>query len=355
MEKQVNPPQISVAPMMEVTDRHCRFFLRQIAPDVRLYTEMITAQAVLRGDRDRLLGFDAMEHPVAVQLGGHDPGQLAAAARVAAAYGYDEVNLNVGCPSDRVQDGRFGACLMNDAGLVARCIAEMRESVRVPVTVKTRIGVDDNDQYEFLAGFVESVARAGCRTFIVHARKALLQGLSPRENREIPPLRYDVVYRLKAEFPDLTVIINGGVGTIGDIETHLANLDGVMLGRKVADDPYFLAEVQARFFPGRNSPAVPDRETVVRRMCDYVRRESGRGVRLHHVTRHMLGLYRGLPGARGWRRFLSERACRSDATANLLIESLNERKRISGGESAQESRQKTRADNGRTCGPFRAL
>lgn len=313
---------VSVAPMMDVTDRHCRYFLRQLAPDVRLYSEMITAQAVLHGDRRHLLGFDPVEHPLAVQLAGHEPAELAEAARLAVAFGYDEVNLNVGCPSDRVQNGRFGACLMNDADLVARCVADMRAAVAVPVTVKTRIGVDDRDTYEFLADFVRRVSAAGCETFIVHARKAILSGLSPRENLAIPPLRYDVVHRLKAEFPQLTIIINGGITTIEGIAAQIGKVDGVMLGRKAADDPYFLTEVQQKFLGQEDSAARPERELVVRRMYEYARREAQGGVRLHHVTRHMLGLYHGRPGARGWRRFLSENACRRGAAPELLIESL---------------------------------
>jgi tRNA-dihydrouridine synthase A len=308
--------------MMDVTDRHCRYFLRQIAPDVRLYTEMITAEAVLHGDRDALLGFDPAEHPVAVQLAGHKPVRLAKAARIAAGFGYDEINLNVGCPSSRVQDGRFGACLMKDAALVARCVAAMKAATSVPVTVKTRIGVDEQASYEFFAAFIREVAAAGCRTFIVHARKALLQGLSPEENRRIPPLRYDLVYRLKAEFPGLAVVINGGVGTVAEIERHLEHgVDGVMLGRKTSDDPYFLAAVQQRFF-GTGATKAPDREAVVRRMYDYACRELETGTRLHHITRHMLGLYRGRPGGRGWRRFLSERAVRPGAPPGLLLESI---------------------------------
>lgn len=314
-----NMPLLSVAPMMDVTDRHCRYFLRLLAPGIRLYTEMVTAAAVIHGDRPRLLAFSAEEHPVAVQLGGHDPAELAEAARVAAGFGYDEINLNVGCPSDRVQSGRFGACLMTDAGLVARCVAAMRAAVDVPVTVKTRIGVDDHDSYEFLAAFVATVAAAGCDTFIVHARKAILQGLSPRENRTVPPLRYEVVHRLKRDFPGLAIVINGGIGTLEDIDAQLRLVDGVMLGRKAADDPFFLAEVQARFLGG---PCAPERAAVVRRMYEYARREAGAGVRLHHVTRPMLGLYHGLPGARAWRRFLSERACRGDATPELLLQSM---------------------------------
>jgi tRNA-dihydrouridine synthase A len=307
--------------MMDVTDRHCRYFLRLLAPGVRLYTEMITAQAILRGDRARLLAFDPAEHPVALQLGGSDPRDLAAAARAGADAGYDEVNLNVGCPSDRVRDGRFGACLMAEPGLVADCVAAMAAAVRVPVTVKTRIGIDDRDDFAFLATFVARVAAAGCRTFVVHARKAVLAGLSPRENRTVPPLRHDVVHRLKAEFPELCVVVNGGITTLEGIAAQLARVDGVMLGRKVAEDPYFLTAVQERFL-GAPAGGAPDRESVVRRMQDYAEREGLRGVRLHHITRHMLGLYHGHPGARRWRRFMSERAGRPEATPALLTGSL---------------------------------
>lgn len=312
-------PQISVAPMMDVTNRHCRYFLRQIAPDVRLYTEMLTAQAVLHGDRQRLLAFDPAEHPLGVQLAGSDPHELAQGARIAVAFGYDEVNLNLGCPSNRVQSGRFGACLMTDSERVAQCVAAMAEAVSVPVTVKTRIGVDEADSFDFLAGFVERIARTGCNTFIVHARKAVLRGLSPRENREIPPLRYPVVYQLKGEFPELTIILNGGVHTLEAIGEHLAHVDGVMLGRKACDDPYFLAAVQRRFLGTHHNVPAPDRELVVRRMYEYAR---GRNMCVRHVTRHMLGLYHGLPGARRWRRFLSEQSSRTDAAPEVLLESL---------------------------------
>jgi tRNA-dihydrouridine synthase A len=308
--------------MMDVTDRHCRYFLRLLAPDVRLYTEMLTAEAVVHGDRAALLGFDPTEHPVAVQLAGHDPARLGEAARIAAGFGYDEVNLNVGCPSGRVRDGGFGACLMLDPALVARCVEVMSNAVSVPVTVKTRIGVDERDSYEHLAAFVRQVADAGCGTFVVHARKALLGGLSPRDNLRIPPLRHAVVHRLKADFPHLVIVINGGIGTVEDIAGHLGKVDGVMLGRKIADDPYFLTEVQHCFFGGRTTNALAERTAVVERMCDYARREVRAGVRLHHITRHMLGLYHGVPGARGWRRFLSECVSRADASPELLIRSL---------------------------------
>jgi tRNA-dihydrouridine synthase A len=320
--KTATVPKVSVAPMMAVTDRHCRYFLRQLAPAVRLYTEMVTSQAILRGEHGRLLGFDPAEHPVAAQLGGHDPSELAEAARIAAGYGYDEINLNVGCPSGKVHNGGFGACLMMDAARVARCVAAMRAAVTVPVTVKTRVGVDDHDSYGFFADFIGTVAAAGCDTFIVHARKAILRGLSPRDNLVIPPLRHATVYRLKADFPRLDVIINGGIRTLDEIDTHLGHVDGVMLGRKVAEDPFFLTQVQARFFGRAGGSAMPDRAAVVRRMYDYACRQSRAAVSLRHVARHMLALYHGVPGARMWRRSLSERASRDDATPDALIQCL---------------------------------
>lgn len=315
--------RICVAPMMDVTDRHCRYFLRQLAPRVRLYSEMITAEAIIHGDRNRLLDFDAAEHPLAIQLGGHDPGSLARAARVAAAWGYDEVNLNVGCPSDRVREGRFGACLMLDAGRVARCVEAMAEAVPVPVSVKTRIGVDDHDSYEFLAGFVERVSAAGCSTFIMHARKAILGGLSARENREIPPLRPERVHRLKQDFPQLTLVTNGGIRELATIRDELAAVDGVMIGRKAAEDPCFLARVEAEFLPGPGTGGIVERERVVERMADYAARQARLGVPLHRVTRHMLGLYHGQRGARAWRRFLAEGARAADASPRLLVSSLD--------------------------------
>lgn len=308
--------------MMDVTDRHCRYFLRLLAPGVRLYTEMLTAQAVLNGNRAALLGFDAGEHPVAAQLAGRDPAELAAAARVVADFGYDEINLNVGCPSDRVSSGGFGACLMLEPQLVARCVDAMMQATDVPVSVKMRVGVDEHDSYGFLAGFVAQVAARGCRTFIVHARKAILRGLSPRQNLSVPPLRYELVQRLKADFPHLGIVVNGGIGSIAEIARHLQHVDGVMLGRKAAEDPYFLTEVQRHFFPAGDGRVVPDRAAVVRLMCDYARREMARGARLHHITRHMLGLYRGMPGARHWRRFLAVRAGSAQARPELLLDSL---------------------------------
>jgi tRNA-dihydrouridine synthase A len=317
-------PLISVAPMMNCTDRHCRFFLRQLAPGVRLYTEMLTAQAIVFGDRGRLLEFDAGEHPVGVQLAGNDARLLAEAARIVAARGYDEVNLNLGCPSSRVQSGRFGACLMTDAGRVADCVTAMREAVMVPVSVKIRTGVDDHDSYEFLANFVQRLAAAGCRTFIVHARKAVLAGLSPGANLRVPSLQYPMVYQLKRDFPRLTVHINGGISTLAAIARHLEQADGVMIGRKAYEDPYFLTTVQARFLNAGHGadPPAPARSEVLRRMVAYARRQQEQGVRLHQITRHLLGLFHGVPGARSWRRFITVEALRPDGSPELLLRSL---------------------------------
>jgi len=318
------PGRVSIAPMMDWTDRHCRYFFRLLTPAAKLYTEMVTAQAVLHGDHDRLLAFDPAEHPVALQLGGSEPVALAAATRIANDYGYDEINLNVGCPSDRVQSGSFGACLMADPERVADCVAAMRENAVVPVTVKTRIGIDDRDDYEFLERFVQTVSGAGCHDFIVHARKAILAGLSPKQNRSIPPLRYDVVYRLRQEFPALTVVLNGGIETLGAVRAHLQHVDGVMIGRKAYSDPWFLVELQSALAatPGVAAVVAGNREDVVREMAAYAGRQLAAGVRLHHVTRHMLGLFTGQPGARRWRRFLSEQAARPDADERVLIDSL---------------------------------
>jgi tRNA-dihydrouridine synthase A len=295
-----------------------------VSPSVRLYTEMITAQAIIKGDSQRLLAFDPTERPLALQLGGSEPDALAEAARIAEPFGYDEINLNIGCPSDRVQTGRFGACLMAEPERVAECIAALRQATRQPVTVKTRIGIDDHDDYEFLARFVAEVSAAGCGLFIVHARKAFLQGLSPKENRTVPPLRYDRVYRLKREFPDLTIVINGGIDSADAVSGHLEHVDGVMIGRKAYSDPFFLAELQARFLPGPSGQAwrAPERPQVVRAMAAYAEREMSRGARLHHITRHMHGMFAGLPGARRWRRFISENAARPGAGPEVLLESL---------------------------------
>ncbi|MCH2395117.1 tRNA dihydrouridine(20/20a) synthase DusA [Oceanibaculum sp.] len=309
---------LSVAPMMDWTDRHDRFFLRQISRHALLYTEMVTTGAVLHGDRQRLLRFDAAEHPVACQLGGSEPDDLARAAEIVAGFGYDEVNLNCGCPSDRVQKGRFGACLMAEPQTVAAGVKAMIAATSLPVTVKSRIGVDEMEDYADLKRFIETVADAGCRTFIVHARKAWLKGLSPKENREIPPLRYELVYRLKQELPELTIVLNGGVTSLDQAAAHLAEVDGVMIGRAAYQEPYMLAEADRRFF-GASAPA-PSRRQALEAFIPYVERELAEGTPLAHMTRHILGLYNGLPGARAFRRYLSENAHRPGADASLILE-----------------------------------
>jgi len=312
--EKIQPWRLCTAPMMDWTDRHCRYFHRLLSPHVRLYTEMVTAPAVVHGDRARLLGFDPSEHPVALQLGGSDPRELAEAARIGETMGYDEINLNVGCPSDRVQSGRFGACLMREPALVADCVAAMRAAVRIPVTVKCRLGVDEQDEYADLERFIETVRASGCTVFVVHARKAWLEGLSPKENREVPPLNYERVYRLKHEFADLTIVINGGIATVAEIDEHLRHVDGVMLGRTAYHEPYRLAEVEARLF----GTPLPDRDEVLARLRPYVDAHLARGDRLQHISRHILGLYQGLPGARAYRRVLSERAHHMDAGFEVI-------------------------------------
>ena len=308
--------RLSVAPMMDCSDRHCRFFLRLIGRRVLLYTEMITTIAVLRGIRARLLGFDEAEHPIALQLGGSEPDALAACAAVAEEFGYDEVNLNLGCPSDRVQSAKFGACLMAEPTLVARGVSAMIAATRLPVTVKTRIGVDERDSYDELLDFVHRLADAGCRSFAIHARKAWLHGLSPRENREIPPLRWDVVHRLKADNPELEIVLNGGIDDLDQVEAQLALVDGVMIGRAAYHDPYMLATIDRRFF-GEFSP-VPNRSDIVDRLLPYAEACCARGVPLKSITRHILGLFQGVPGARVWRRHLSTEAHREGAGANVI-------------------------------------
>lgn len=305
-----------IAPMMEWTDRHCRYFLRQISRHCLLYTEMVTAHAVLHGDRRHLLGFDSAEHPVALQLGGSDSAALAEASRIGEQAGYNEINLNLGCPSDRVKAGRFGACLMAEPETVAECVTAMVRAVDIPVTVKTRIGIDDRDSYAELDAFVRLLADCGCRTVIVHARKAWLQGLSPTENRSVPPLRYDRVYRLKSDHPELEIVINGGITTLAEAHTHLEHVDGVMLGREAYHNPWILADVDATFFNDQASPLT--RDAVIDRMLPYIDRELNSGTALKHITRHMLGLYQGVPGARAWRRYLSEHAYRANANSSVL-------------------------------------
>ena len=309
--------RLSVAPMMDWTDRHCRFFHRLLAPRALLHTEMLTTGAVLHGDRARLLAFDAAESPVALQLGGSEPDDLAACARLAETEGYAEVNLNCGCPSERVQRGAFGACLMREPGLVADCVAAMRAATSLPVTVKCRIGVDDSEEWDFLLAFVDRVAEAGCRVFAVHARKAWLKGLSPKQNREVPPLRYEVVRRLKAERPDLGIVVNGGITTAGQAAGHLRWADGVMIGREAYRNPWSLrgfAETVQGPQPART------REAVVEAMADYAARRPE--VPLRAVARHMLGLFNGLAGARAWRRTLSEGLQEPGAGPGLLAEAM---------------------------------
>ena len=310
--------RLSVAPMMDWTDRHCRYFHRLMAPHARLYTEMVTSAALVHGDRQRLLGFDDAEHPVALQLGGSDPQELAQAARIGADFGYDEINLNVGCPSNRVQSGRFGACLMHEPALVADCFTSMREAVTIPVTIKCRLGVDDQDEYADLQHFIETVAARGCGIFIVHARKAWLKGLSPKENREVPPLNYQRVYQLKRDFPALTILINGGIQSLAEVQTHLVHTDGVMLGRTAYHEPYRLAELEHALF----GTPLPDRMALIRQMREYTERHLAEGGKLNHISRHLLGLFQGLPGARGWRRHLSENAHRDNADWGVVERSL---------------------------------
>ncbi len=295
-----------VAPMMDATDRHCRYFLRLISHHALLYTEMLTSAAIVHGDRDRLLGFDPMEHPVALQIGGSDPQQMADAALIGEDFGYDEINMNVGCPSQRVQDGRFGACLMTEPERVAQCIAAMQAQVSIPVTVKCRIGVDHMDSYEELAQFIATIAQAKCNSVIVHARKAYLKGLNPKQNRNIPPLDYDRVYRLKNDFNDLEVIINGGITTLDDSSRHLHYVDGVMLGREAYHNPYLLKDVDALYYGHQETPR--SREDVVEAMIPYLDQHAADGVRLSNMTRHLMGLYLGQPAARVWRRYLGEHA-----------------------------------------------
>jgi len=313
--------RFSIAPMLDWTDRHCRYFHRQLTRNTLLYTEMVTTGAIIHGKGD-YLAYSEAEHPVALQLGGSDPAALAQCAQLAQARGYDEINLNVGCPSDRVQNGRFGACLMGEAALVADCVKAMRDVVSIPVTVKTRIGIDDQDSYEFLCDFIGTVAQqSGCDTFIIHARKAWLSGLSPKENREIPPLDYPRVYQLKRDFPQLTLAINGGVKTLEEAKEHLQHLDGVMMGREAYQNPGLLAQVDRELF-GSSTPDA-DPVAVVRAMYPYIERELAQGTWLGHVTRHMLGLFQGIPGARQWRRYLSENAHKPGAGIKVVEKALS--------------------------------
>ncbi len=311
--------------MMEWTDRHCRFLHRLLSRHALLYSEMVTAEAVIRGDRLRLIGFDKAEHPVAVQLGGSEPQRLAEAAKIAEGFGYDEVNLNVGCPSDRVQSGRFGACLMREPELVGECVSAMRNAVSVPVTVKCRLGVDDQDPEEALRAMIRACAQGGVNTFIVHARMAWLRGLSPKENRDVPPLDYDLVYRVKRENPQLTIVINGGVADLDAAEKHLAHVDGVMLGRAAYQYPAILLDADARFFGGARRTM----EEALEDYIAYVERQLALGVPLNTLTKHTLGLFSGQPGGRQFRRHLSENATRRGAGIDVLLGALFQVSRLS--------------------------
>src|SRR4051794_40206054 len=313
--------RFSVAPMMDWTDRHCRVFHRLLTRRALLYTEMLTTGAIIHGDRVRLLGFDQSEHPVALQLGGSDPRELAEAARIGEGFGYDEINLNVGCPSDRVKDGRFGACLMAEPDVVAACVAAMKRAVKIPVTVKCRIGIDDQDPEVSLDLLARAVVAAGSDALIVHARKAWLTGLSPKENRDIPPLDYNRVYRLKQAMPDVPVIINGGVGGLAEAKAHLAHVDGVMLGRAAYQEPWRLLPVDADIFG--EAPRFATMKDVFEAMAPYIERELARGTRLHAITRHFVGAYHAVPGARAFRRHLAEHGVKPGAGIDVLRDAID--------------------------------
>src|SRR6202140_4427025 len=316
MISNINDLRFSVAPMMDWTDRHCRVFHRLMTRRARLYTEMLTTGAILHGDRARLLGFDASEHPVALQLGGSEPRDLATAAKIGEDFGYDEINLNVGCPSDRVKDGRFGACLMAEPALVAACVDAMKRAVNIAVTVKCRIGIDDQDPEIALDTLGRNVAAAGAGALVVHARKAWLNGLSPKENRDIPPLDYDRVYRLKASLPDVPIIINGGIASLGEAKAHLLHVDGVMLGRAAYQGPWRLLAAEPEMF-GEAAPLATMTD-VFEAMMPYIERELGRATRLHSITRHFVGAFHGVRGARAFRRHLAENGVRPGAGVNVL-------------------------------------
>jgi len=316
----ISDHKFSIAPMMDWTDRHCRVFHRLLTRRARLYTEMLTSAAIVHGNRARLLAFDASEHAVALQLGGSDPRELADAAGIGEDFGYDEINLNVGCPSDRVKEGRFGACLMAEPALVAACVDAMKRVVEIPVTVKCRIGIDDQDPEEALDRLARGVVAAGADALIVHARKAWLKGLSPKENREIPPLDYQLVYRLKAAMPNVPIIINGGIGSLAEAKAHLAHVDGVMLGRAAYQEPWRLLEVDPELF-GEAAPHATMKEAL-EAMMPYIARERADGTRLHAITRHFVGAYHGVPGARAFRRHLSEHGVKPDADLEVLRDAI---------------------------------
>jgi tRNA-dihydrouridine synthase A len=320
MHRTLPPHRLCTAPMMDWTDRHCRYFFRQLTRRAMVYTEMITCGALLHGDVERHLRFHPAEHPIALQLGGSDPDELAGCARLGSDRGYDEINLNCGCPSERVVHGSFGACLMNEPELVADCVRAMREASRAPISVKQRLGIDRVDDYDFVRRFVETVAGAGCSVFIVHARNAVLKGFSPKENREVPPLRYAEVYRLKREFPELTIVINGGVHDWAAVDSHLSHVDGAMLGRAAYHDTYLLAHADRQAFGG-NDP-IPSREQAVHAMYRYACEEVNGGTQLRAIARHMLGLFHGSQGARLWRRLLSDAAALARNDPQLLLSAL---------------------------------
>ena len=308
--------RLCTAPMMDWSDRHCRFFFRQLSPHAVVYSEMVTSGALVHGDVERHLRFDPAEHPVALQLGGSDAADLAHCARLGEQYGYDEINLNCGCPSERVQHGAFGACLMAEPQLVAGCVQAMRDATSLPVTVKHRLGINSIEAYEFVRDFVATVADAGCETFFVHARNAILKGLSPKDNREVPPLKYDYVYRLKHDFPHLRIVVNGGIGTLDAVEPHLSHVDGVMLGRVAYHDPYVLAQAEVRLFGG----ALRSRSAIVDDMFAYATNQVAGGTPLRAIVRHMLGLYHGQPNARVWRRMLSDANMLAANRPGLLLD-----------------------------------
>ena len=312
--------RLSVAPMLDWTDRDFRYLLRLISKHALLYTEMVTTGAIIHGNRQRFLAHDECEYPLALQLGGSDPKDLATCAKLGEEAGYDEINLNVGCPSDRVQSGSFGACLMVEPKLVAECVAAMRDVVDIPVTVKTRLGIDEHDSYQFLCDFIEPVAEAGCEIFILHARNAWLKGLSPKENRDIPPLRYDFVYQAKRDYPTLHIDINGGIHSLDEAQQHLSHVDGVMMGRAIYNDPYLLAEVDSLLFDDQY--LVPTRHQVIENMLPYIGKRMSEGRPLKSITRHMLGVFQGQPGARAWRRHISENAHQKGAGLEVLTDAL---------------------------------
>ncbi len=313
--------RFSVAPMLDWTDRHCRYFHRLLSKNALLYTEMVTTGAILHGSKERFLAFNKAENPVAFQLGGSDPADLAQCAQAVEQYGYEQVNLNVGCPSDRVQNGRFGACLMAEPNLVAECISAMRQAVSIPVTVKSRIGIDEQDSYDELLNFISTIADAGCGDFIIHARKAWLKGLSPKQNRDIPPLCYDVVYQIKKDFPELNISLNGGITSLGSAIDILQHVDGVMVGREAYHNPYLLAEVDAQIYKSPND--IKTRHQIVEELMPYIEQHLHEGGRLHNITRHILGLFHGIAGARTWRRALSENSPKKGADGSVVLDALS--------------------------------